>query len=382
MRVLVVSHTYITPINRKKWQMLATLFSDVNITVLFPTRWGATLFDHAVESDLSSFNSGNCSFIALEAFKTGNEVLYGYNPLKLVKLIRRLSPDIIHVEQGDNAFSYFQCILFTKLLRLKSKILFFTWVNWKQKFSFKYKIFWRWLERFNLKYSNGAIVGNSGACGILRDKGFARKTFILPQLGVDTSVFTPVPREYAKLKKIGFVGRLVEEKGIFDLLEAFASLAEKFPDWQLVFIGRGPCAQQLKSRISSMGIIDRISIEDTVPHDKVALFIQNLEILVLPSYDVDGWREQFGHVLIEAMACKVPVIGSDAGEIPSVIAGVGLVFNQKNKESLRKALCKLINDEILRMELGQRGYEKAINEYSNQAIAKKTYNFWREITKN
>lgn len=382
MRILVVSHTYITPINRKKWQTLALLFPNVDITVVFPDKWSSILFNHKVESNLSFFDSKNCKFVALKAFKTGNEVLYWYSPLKLFNLIKQFRPEIIHVEQGDNAFSYFQCIFFSKLLRLKSKILFFTWVNWREKISLKYKIFWRWIENFNLKNSNGAITGNVDAAAILKSKGFSNKICVLPQLGVDTSIFAPAERQNLNIKKIGFVGRLVEEKGIFDLLQAFSGLVQRHPDWNLVFIGSGRCETQLKDQIKKMNLSDCVCIENTVPHDQVANFIKDLEILVLPSFDTIGWREQFGHVLIEAMACGISVIGSDAGEIPNVISDVGLIFEQKSIKSLQVALNKLMSDKALRLILGRRGYEKVVNEYSHQAIAKKTYDFWKNIMQN
>ncbi|MFA6990583.1 MAG: hypothetical protein WC192_00855, partial [Candidatus Babeliales bacterium] len=70
MRVLVVSHTYITPINRKKWQVFASLYPNVYINVLFPNKWGATLFNHTVESDFSNFDLPNCKFFSIKTFKS------------------------------------------------------------------------------------------------------------------------------------------------------------------------------------------------------------------------------------------------------------------------------------------------------------------------
>ncbi len=381
MRVLVVSHTYITPINRKKWQVFASLYPNIQINVLFPKQWRATLFNHKVEPDLSIFDLPNCKFISMCTFKSGNEVLYGYAFKKLFKLIKTFRPDLIHVEQGDNAFSYLQCLLFSKLLGLKTKNVFFTWINWRQKFSLKYKLFWSWVEKFNLKSSQGALVGNVDAAKILRDKGFGRKICILPQLGVDTTVFKPAQKQNKKIKTVGFIGRLVEEKGIFTLLDAFANVSAKHANWRLIYLGRGPCCDKLHEQICAKNLQAQVCIQETVPHDQVATFVQDLDILVLPSFDLDGWREQFGHVLIEAMACKIPIIGSDAGEIPNVISGVGLIFEQKNVESLQQALNRLMLDESLRVALGNKGYLRALERYSHQAIADKTYRFWIDIMK-
>lgn len=372
--------------------IFASLYPNIYIYVLFPKQWTATLFNHKVESGLSDFDLPNCKFISMKAFKIGNEVLYYYAPTQLFRLMKVLKPDLIHVEQGDNALSYLQCIFFSKLLRLRSKNIFFTWVNWRQNFSLKYKIFWSWIEKINLKNSHGALVGNVDAEKILRDKGFNNKICVLPQLGVDTTIFQPASKfDFVKkqntginselTKTIGFIGRLVDEKGIFILLDAFEKLRRNYLNWRLVYLGNGPCSNEIAHRICTKKLEQQVFIQKTVPHDQVATFICDLDIMVLPSFDTDGWREQFGHVLIEAMACKVPIIGSDAGEIPNIISDVGLVFKQRDTQSLQDVLERLMSDESLRKELGSKGYNRVIERYTHQAIAEETYKFWVDVMK-
>ncbi|KKQ32822.1 MAG: Glycosyl transferase, group 1 [candidate division TM6 bacterium GW2011_GWF2_37_49] len=381
MRVLVISHTYIAPINRKKWQSLSFLFPEVDLRIIFPNYWPTTIFKHKAEDDLSAYNSDSCTFLSLDTFKAGNEVLYCYTPIKLFSIIKNFKPDIIHVEQGDNALSYFQAILFTKILGINSKFIFFTWVNWHHKFSLKYRFFWKWIEKFNLKKSDAAIVGNADALAILHGKKFFRPTIILPQLGVDLQIFRPVKKECSSSIKIGFAGRLVEEKGIFLLLRAFAELSNKYKNLKLSYLGSGPSKTQLLQRIIDLNVKDNVEIIAPVPHEQVAIFMQSLDIFILPSFDLTQWREQFGHVLIEAMACKVAVVGSDAAEIPNIIACVGQIFKQKNYLSLRDAIEKLIIDESYRNNLAELGYQKVIKNYSCAAIAEQTYKFWSSVLK-
>lgn len=381
MRVIIVSHTYITPINRKKWQILASLYPDAQLTVVFPTKWPTTLFKHKVEKCLEKNPLSNCNFVAIKSYKSGNEILYNYKTNELLQLVKSINPDIIQVEQGDNALSYSQCIILAKILRLKTKFIFFTWVNWTEKKSLKYRLLWTWIEKFNLKSSNAAIVGNHDAEVILRKKKFHKKIFVLPQLGVDTNIFKPAKKNNTELKFIGFVGRLIEEKGIFTLLNAFENLHKKYPDWKLVFLGTGQCKDMLKGKIVLKNLVNYVEILDATPHEQVAQFIQKLEIFVLPSFDKENWREQFGHVLIEAMACSIPVIGSDAGEIPNIIANTGIIFKQKDVPSLQNALESLIINEKLRKSLGENGHKSVLIKYSHEAIASKTYSIWNQIIK-
>ena len=92
-----------------------------------------------------------------------------------------------------------------------------------------------------------------------------------------------------------------------------------------------------------------------------------------------GWKEQFGHVLIEAMACKVPVIGSDSGEIPNVIGEAGLVFPEGNVEELSDRLRQFMDDRSFAEEFGQRGYQRAMAKHTNRALAKELLEFYRSL---
>ena len=92
-----------------------------------------------------------------------------------------------------------------------------------------------------------------------------------------------------------------------------------------------------------------------------------------------GWQEQFGHVLIEAMAAQVPVIGSDSGEIPNVIADTGLVFPEGDATALAHHLCHLIDDRTFAKDLGLQGYQRCMAKYTNRALAKETLEFYRSL---
>ncbi|NEO50130.1 MAG: glycosyltransferase family 4 protein, partial [Moorea sp. SIO4A3] len=123
---------------------------------------------------------------------------------------------------------------------------------------------------------------------------------------------------------------------------------------------------------------------------EVPRYINVMNTLVLPSetnYKFKtltsvGWKEQFGHVLIEAMASKVPVIGSDSGEIPYVIGDAGLVFPEKNESELRHCLQQLIKQPELAEKLGDLGYARAMEQYTNKALAKQLLDFYQELMQN
>ncbi|MBY0353750.1 glycosyltransferase family 4 protein [Candidatus Babeliales bacterium] len=378
MKILVISHTYITQINRDKWKIFAQDYPNMSLTVVFPRSWPGSLYHHHAEN-LEKEQLKNCKFVALKAFGTGNEVRYGYYPSGLVTIMRTFKPDIIHVEQGDNALSLFQSIIFAKLFCRKAKLSFFTWVNWHHKFSLKYRMFWGWIEKFNRFFTHGAIAGNQDAKQLLAEKGFTKTTTVCPQLGINLKTFKPAHVEHHRHRYIGYIGRIVEEKGVMLLAQAFHSLHTLFPDWRLIFIGTGPFEKQLIDYVITHKLIDVVEFRDPITHDKVPNALSFIDILVLPSYDTNRWKEQFGHVLIEAMACKVPVLASSAGEIPNVVAQAGLIFEQRNEQSLTTYLHTLMSDAHLRNQLGEKGYQRVKNHYSHQAIAKATHDFWQSL---
>ncbi len=377
MKILIVSHTYIAPINRDKWKTLAQLYPNDDLTVIFPAVWPTHLFTHNTTSEHKD-DLANCKFIAMDAVRAGNEVLYGYRFAQLYRLLKHIRPNIIQVEQGDNAFSYFQVIFLAKLLRLNAKILFFTWVNWQARFSLKYRLTWRWIEKINLAASSGALTGNNDAKHILQTKKFKKPILILPQLGVNQEIFKPT-HHATSAKTIGYLGRLVPEKGILLLLQAFNELIKTFPEWRLLIVGRGPEQKELEQFVHQNNLGMAVSFQPPVSHYEIATLINQLSILVLPSYDTPDWKEQFGHILIEAMACSIPVIGSSAGEIPNVIQDAGLIFEQKNLQSLLASLQTLMQDEEQRKTIGKKGLERVNKHYSHHAIAQATHAFWQSL---
>jgi L-malate glycosyltransferase len=84
-------------------------------------------------------------------------------------------------------------------------------------------------------------------------------------------------------------------------------------------------------------------------------------------------------VLIEAMACQVPVIGSDSGEIPYVIGDAGLVFPEGDVQALANCLVQLMDKPDFAHTLGEMGYQKAMVKYTNKALAKQQLEFYEEL---
>ncbi len=212
---------------------------------------------------------------------------------------------------------------------------------------------------------------------MLRRKGFRKPVAVIPQFGVDPELFQPRPAPKGGGPfVVGYVGRLVESKGLLDLLPAVAGLAG---DWRLELVGAGPLRDEIERRSAALGIADRVGISSEVPSTEVPRVLQGFDVLVLPSRSTPSWVEQFGRVLVEAMACGVPVVGSTSGEIPNVIGDAGLVFPEGDVEALRGALARLAASPEVGLSLGEVGRRRVLERYTQARIAEATYRVYQEM---
>ncbi len=387
MKILVASHTYIVDLNREKFRALAQLEPDIEVNLVVPKRWRPGGVQNKI-IDSEFIDEGSFKVIPISNFSQNNQGLLTFG-LDLISLLKQFKPDIIQVEQGSKALTYAELITLNKLLGLKAKNLFFTW--WNLPYALKFPI--SALENYNLKNTDGIVVGNKDGAEILRQRGYQGAMEIMPQLGVDERLFKPHPQPELRAKLgiqphefvVGFVGRFVEEKGLLTLTQALAGL--KALPWKGVLLGRGELRETLIQQATELGIRERLIWIDSVPHDQVQCYINLMNTLVLPSETTYkfktltsvGWKEQFGHVLIEAMACKVPVIGSNSGEIPHVIGQGGLIFPEKNVDILQDCLRQLMENPHLGQKLGAQGYERVREHYTNTALAQKLLDFYKKL---
>lgn len=169
---------------------------------------------------------------------------------------------------------------------------------------------------------------------------------VLIGYGVDQTLFYPAgKRAFAPPLRIGYVGRLVREKGIDDVLAAMADWAR---DVVLTIVGEGPHETELRRHVARAGLDARVSFQRWGDAAMVAGILREIDVLVLPTRTTAAVREQFGRVIIEAQACGTPVIGSSGGAIPAVIGDGGWVVPEGDPAAIGALLNRLSHapDEI------------------------------------
>jgi glycosyltransferase involved in cell wall biosynthesis len=206
----------------------------------------------------------------------------------------------------------------------------------------------RWLRSRVLRDAAFVAARSDSAGRLVREWGARGEVGFVPPA---VPIWGSVPTVPAHPFTVGYAGRLIERKGLFDLLAAVRRLDAPV---ELVMIGNGEIRDQLVGQPipgSSVRVLDGFT------HDQMASGYTQLDVLVVPSHTTATWKEQFGRVIVEALWCGVPVVGSDSGEIPWLIelTGGGVVFPEGDENALADALGKLREQPELRRELAATG---------------------------
>ena len=146
---------------------------------------------------------------------------------------------------------------------------------------------------------------------------------------------------------IVFLGRLVSDKGVDLLLRSFAEMQR--PTWRLTIIGDGPERPALEHLAQRLGIRQTVHFCGALQGEPLVHVLNQHQLMVIPS----RWREPFGVVALEGLACGCVVLASDGGGLPDAVGPAGLLFQRENQQDLTRQLQSLIEDSALRGRLRQ-----------------------------
>jgi glycosyltransferase involved in cell wall biosynthesis len=373
LRILFASHTYVIGINQGKLNAISKNCS-VDVALLAPKQWKArgwgTTF--ALEKSYPSIKYYPASVMG---GGRGGGYIYSLNDVSYA--IETFKPHLLQVEQEVFSLSAFQMALYAKSKNLP--LVIFGWENMNRRLSFVR----RQMCQFVLNTASLIITGNHDGKHIMREWGYKGPIEVIPQMGVDTHLFSPLLRQNHSVHEfcIGYMGRLIHHKGIDILFSAVRQLKQQGDRFKVVLCGSGKDEAQLRQCAKQEEIADLVIWVGRVPHADVAQEIAKFDILVLPSRTVDDWKEQFGHILIEAMSMGVPVIGSTCGEIPNVIGRDDLIFPEENSEALAAIIKRMIQKPDWHSEISHYGIERVNQRYSHECIAEALVQQWLTILK-
>ena len=243
-----------------------------------------------------------------------------------------------------------------------------------------------WIETRAMRRADGWIAFGRTVEEALADRPIYRdRPHRVISPGVDVSLFRPNNDARGRVRHaigwtedgppvVGYLGRFVAEKGLGTMMRALDSI----DGWRALFVGGGEMEGELRAWAARHGA-DRVHVATGVQHGEVSAWLNAMDVLCAPSRTTPRWKEQLGRMLVEAMACGVPVIASDSGEIPHVVADAGVIVPEGDEAAWIREIQKVLIDGALRADLSRRGIDRANAEFALPIVARRHLDFFTEV---
>jgi glycosyltransferase involved in cell wall biosynthesis len=369
VRVLTIGHSYVVGLNQRVPGAVA-IDPRIDLTLAAPSYHHGDLRRLFLEKRTDP----HYRIVALDTRLTVRNHVFWYDHRALTHLVRDGEFDVVHAWEEPYSYAGYQ--IARALGNTDARFVFRTAQSMSKRYIWPFSRF----ERVTTRRADAWVAGGQLVYDTMVSRGFPAKAGRVISLGVDTQVFKPIPSQERdevrttlglKAPIVGFLGRLVEAKGLDLLMSALESVSEP---WSLLALGSGPYGEKLEAWAARRGWSDRVLVK-LVSHDEVPRYLASIDLLAAPSQTTAHWKEQFGRMIVEAFACGVPVVGSDSGEIPFVIADAGITVGEQDIDGWAETLTRLLSDDALRKELGVRGRERATTVFDTQAVAEQ----WRDL---
>lgn len=311
---------------------------------------------------------------------------YGYALKGLRERIREA--DIIHTH--DPMFTYSWQAVQAKR-RYGTKVV----VSVVENIPFPLEQF-RWcagpIERLRtqvLTQADAFVAVTTQARDLLGLQGVAASRIHQLPLGIDVARFHPGPKDPRLLRALElregrpvvlFVGRLVWEKGVYDILYALRHLCNDHAQVQALFVGSGPEGRRIRKVINSLALADVVRVGGAAPYDRLPEFYRLADLVVMPSLPLPYWQEQFGMTALEAMATGKAVVSTWSGALPEVLGEAAMFVPPGDSRALADAMRTLLDDPTARQRLGDMGRRRVEARYDVQLIARQLERLYQSLS--
>ena len=363
LRVLSVAHTAVErAAGRLRYHPFAGR-RDLDVHLVVPRRWHQ--FGRVIEADPAGDPGVAVHVLPIWFPRAGPMRWYLHVYPGLGGRIQQLRPDVIHLWEEPWSLVALQAAVLRKDAALVLEV--------DQNILKRLPPPFEAIRRYVLGTTDHILSRSPDATAVVRACGYAGPVTEIGY-GVDRATFAPMPRAARPPGlRLGYVGRLVVEKGLDDALDALARVA---PDVTLTIMGEGPHEQPLRERARSLGLAERVSIRGWGRPDEVAGFIRGLDALLLLTRTTPVVKEQFGRVIIEAQSCGVPVIGSECGAIPAVTADGGWIVAESDPTALAALIGTLRADPSLLASASAAALRNVEAHFTYEAVAAQLADAW------
>jgi glycosyltransferase involved in cell wall biosynthesis len=389
IKLMIINHTFQKPEFYKRWQRLAEMKNDLDITLLAPVEW-AWGEDKSLTYGKVDYLYGNIvneERFRIKLIDTKKVFLGEWKSNRLVKEILNTKPNLVYFIGGHTALPLMQIInLRSKHKLLNMKIVAFSMrghtptidfkrdeFGFKKYISFigKMMILGPRLKKFN-KHCDAVFCHYPDAFKRFRADGFSGPIYMQTQVGVDPDIFYPnlESREFIREKYnlgdnyiFGSASRFHYSKGIREIIQSLP----KEGNWKYLIMGwgRDDEVQSIKSIIKERGFQDKVILTGFIDNwTEMAKYWNALDCAIHTPLTTLRWEETFSLSLVQAMATGLPVIGSDSGSVPYQIGPDGIIVPEGDIEALNKAINKMLNNKEQGKEIGEKLKRRTLSSFS------------------
>lgn len=373
LRVLVISHTAQSRAAGQARSLPLREHDDIQCRVLVPDRWKADGRWHWPEEADPSLDV-QVGKVTWPWTGPGQYYLHWYRGL--ATLLRDYRPDVIHLWEEPWGLVSAQAAWLRNRYLPQTRLISETEQNIDKRLPLPFETF----RRYTLRNADLLLGRTQEAIAVARTKGYTGGAAVIPY-GIDPEIFKPRDRQEARRALgvdgfiVGYVGRLVPQKGLEDIIQALALLPDTV---NLVLVGTGPLRASLQSLAQTLGVSRRTHFLAPRPPAEVALLMNGFDTLALVSRTTGRWKEQFGRVIIEAQACGIPVVGSSSGAIPEVVGAGGVIARERNPQAIAGAIGRLAQDHAWRLQLAEAGRAQVQAKYTWQRVSDTLHDLYRD----
>jgi len=375
-KILMLGHSYVVSLNRRLCRELAIAGGDrVEVTVAAPASFQGDMGP----IQLSAGAEEPYQLVPVPVHLAKKVHVFRYSR-RLKQLLSSTPWDVVHAWEEPYILASAQVAYHTPRT---SRLVYSSFQNLSKVYPPPFRQF----ERYCLKRASGWTAFGETIAETLRDRaGYRDRPMRTIPLGVDLKVFQPDESARRAILQtlgwsepgppvVGFLGRFVPQKGIDLLCRALDQLAPG--SWRMLWVGGGPMEGSLRAWAGRHG--DRVRVVTGVGHDAVNGYLNAMDLLAAPSQTTPRWKEQFGRMLLEAMATGLPVVASDSGEIPHVVADAGRIVPEADEAAWVSTLQTLLDSPALRRELGDRGRARVRDVYDWAIVARDYLDFFHQL---
>lgn len=364
MRILVVSHSYLDPLNAKSLEGIGL---QMPVAAVVPLEGSVLL---SASQRLKPDADSPVTWVRSRTLRLwDSQLLY----LSIPGVCRSYKPDVIVVEYNPWSVAFFTAWIAKVVFAKKAKMV----VSIKKN-TYRRPGRWKGLVKeltaaWTLRQTDFVLANSEVAASMLeREFGVGRERMAtVPHIGVHTGLFSPRNgSEKRPGARVGYCGRFDEDKGVLRLVEAVAlARTSTGADITLSLVGTGALAAELVALARTR---NWLRVHPALEHSVVPRFLDSMDIFVLAAQPVDDHEEHDAQALVEAMASGIACIGTACGVIPEILAaGSGIIVDPRDDAGLAREIANLAQDPGERRRLGAAARARAVELFSIQAVAQR-----------